>query len=139
MKFDLIFLFYGLFATALASSDDDAAGATLKAADGSPVKCNDLSNAVYSDVMTLANTTLIHTGNVKVNESGYFIVSYKSASAVSKKTGANETTIPYAKLLKGISAIITACKEDDGKLSGSYYPSQGYRICLTGTEETDDC
>ncbi|KAI8072927.1 hypothetical protein BC940DRAFT_291947 [Gongronella butleri] len=130
--FILATLCLGVFA----SSDDDEKGSR---SGSTQVKCNDLSTTVYLDAQYLANTTLAKDGDVPANEANYFIVAYKSAAAVSRKTD-KQQSMTKKKLLTGIQAILAGCTADDDKLSGSYnQPNGGYRICLTGSEETDDC
>lgn len=104
------------------------------------IKCNDMSSSEYPDATYLLNNVLTKNETV-VAQKGSFVVQYKTAAAVSRPSGSENTTT-YAYLRTGVEAIMRHCKQDDGKINGEYTPvdKKGvYRICLTGSEETDDC
>ncbi|KAI8334432.1 hypothetical protein BC941DRAFT_515793, partial [Chlamydoabsidia padenii] len=105
------------------------------------IKCNDMSTSEYPDAKYLQQYVLTKNATVHLDEKGYFIVAYQSAAVVSRPSG-KENTTTHAYLRVGIDAIMNHCKENDSKISGEYTPpnSKGiYKICLTGSEETDDC
>ncbi|KAI8088634.1 uncharacterized protein BX664DRAFT_372760 [Halteromyces radiatus] len=104
------------------------------------VECNGLSTTEFPDATYLYKTVLAKDGTVELNKNGYFVVEYKTAAVVTKPKE-NQKTTTHSKLLIGIQKIMSNCKPDDGKISGFYTPEDknDYRICLTGSEETDDC
>jgi hypothetical protein len=117
--------------------DDDPKAAENEALG---IKCNDMSTSETPDAVYLLKEVLSKNETVAVKE-GYFIVKYLSAAVVSRPSGTENTTT-HAYLRTGVAAIMNHCTEDDGKISGEYTPPDKkgvYRICLTGSEETDDC
>ncbi|CAO3594439.1 unnamed protein product [Absidia cylindrospora] len=104
------------------------------------IDCNSMSTTVVKDAEYLLKNILSKNETVKVND-GFFIVKYASAAAVSRPSSDKQKTMTHAHLRQGIDAILSHCTEDDGKIDGFYElkDPNTYRICLTGSEETDDC
>ncbi|ORZ19030.1 hypothetical protein BCR42DRAFT_412064 [Absidia repens] len=104
------------------------------------IDCTSMSTTVVKDAEYLLKNVLSKDATVKVND-GFFIVKYGTAAAVTRPSSDKQKTTTHAHLRQGIEAIMSHCKPDDGKIFGSYdfKDPKIYRICLTDSEETDDC